>query len=76
MDLEVRRLEKVFYQKTQKRAGGQRRSRRTAAVGAGGGLVKSVIDKGDDVEIPANAAVDIVLTQPITVSASSYYCEN
>ncbi len=46
------------------------------AVGAGGGLVKSVIDKGDDVEIPANAAVDIVLTQPITVSTSSYYYEN
>lgn len=46
------------------------------AVGAGGGLVKSVIDKGDDVEIPANSGVDIVLTQPITVSASSYYCEN
>ena len=46
------------------------------AVGAGGGLVKSVIDKGNDVEIPANAAIDLVLTQPITVSSSSYFHEN
>ena len=42
------------------------------AVGAGGGLVKSVWDKGNDVEIPANATIDLLLTQPITVSASSY----
>lgn len=46
------------------------------AVGAGGGLVKSVWDKGNDVEIPANANIDIVLTQPITVSTSSYQYEN
>lgn len=46
------------------------------AVGAGGGLVKSVIDKGDDVEIPAASVIDIVLTQPISVSTSSYYNEN
>ncbi len=46
------------------------------AVGAGGGLVKSVIDKGDDVEIPAAAVIDIVLTQPISVGVSSYYNEN
>ena len=46
------------------------------AVGAGGGLVKSVWDKGHDVEIPANATIDIVLTQPITVSSSSYQYEN
>ena len=45
------------------------------AVGAGGGLVKSIWDKGNDVEIPANASIDIILTQPITVS-SSYYHEN
>ena len=45
------------------------------AVGAGGGLVKSVWDKGNDVVIPANAAVDLVLTQPITVN-SSYHHEN
>ena len=45
------------------------------AVGAGGGLVKSVWDKGQDVEIPANAKVDLLLMQPITVS-SSYYYEN
>lgn len=46
------------------------------AVGAGGGLVKSVMDRGIDAEIPANSVVEIVLTQPITVSASSYYYEN
>lgn len=46
------------------------------AVGAGGGLVKSVWDKGNDVEIPANASVDLLLTQPITVSTSGYGYEN
>lgn len=46
------------------------------AVGAGGGLAKSVWDKGNDVEIPANASIDIMLTQPITVSTSSYRYEN
>lgn len=45
------------------------------AVGAGGGLVKSIWEKGNDVEIPANAVLDIVLTQPITVS-STYHFEN
>ena len=38
------------------------------AVGAGGGLVKSIWDKGNDVEIPANASIDLILTQPITVN--------
>lgn len=38
------------------------------AVGAGGGLVKSIWDKGEDVQIPINAAVDLILTQPITVT--------
>lgn len=42
------------------------------AVGAGGGLVKSVWDKGEDVVIPASAAVNLVLTQPITVNPSTY----
>lgn len=46
------------------------------AVGAGGGLVKSVWDKGNDVEIPANSCIDLMLTQPITVSTSSYSYEN
>lgn len=46
------------------------------AVGAGGGLAKSVWDKGNDVEIPANATIDLMLTQPITVSSSSYSYEN
>ena len=46
------------------------------AVGAGGGLVKSAIDKGNDVEIPANAGVELMLLQPITTSASNYSYEN
>ena len=46
------------------------------AVGAGGGLVKSAFDKGNDVEIPANATIDLLLTQPITTSTSSYSYEN
>ncbi len=41
------------------------------AVGAGGGLVKSIWDKGTDVEIPANAGIELILTQPITVSPAS-----
>ena len=41
------------------------------AVGAGGGLVKSVVDKGADVEIPAGASFNIVLTQPITTTPTS-----
>ena len=46
------------------------------AVGAGGGLAKSAWDKGNTVEIPANATIDLMLTQPITVSSSSYSYEN
>lgn len=46
------------------------------AVGAGGGLIKSIWDKGNDVEIPASASIDIQLTQPITVSSTSYFHEN
>lgn len=42
------------------------------AVGAGGGLVKSLWDKGDDVVIPANAGIELVLTQPITVNPAIY----
>lgn len=42
------------------------------AVGAGGGLVKSIWDKGNDVVIPANSSVNLVLTQPITVNPENY----
>lgn len=42
------------------------------AVGAGGGLVKSLWDKGNDVVIPANSRIDLVLTQPITVNPGIY----
>lgn len=38
------------------------------AVGAGGGLVKSIWDKGEDVSIPANASIELILLQPITVN--------
>ena len=41
------------------------------AVGAGGGLVKSIWDKGSDVEIPVNAGIELILTQPITVNPSN-----
>ncbi|MBO6272139.1 hypothetical protein J6O48_05095 [bacterium] len=41
------------------------------AVGAGGGLVKSVWDKGHDVEIPAGASFNLELTQPITTTPIS-----
>jgi hypothetical protein len=40
----------------------------STAVGAGGGIVKSIWDKGEDVEIPVNASIELLLTQPITVS--------
>lgn len=46
------------------------------AVGAGGGLAKSIWDKGNDVEIPAGASVDLILTQPATVSSMSYQFRN
>ena len=46
------------------------------AVGAGGGVAKSVFDKGVDVEIPANSSIELMLTQPITVSATNYSLEN
>lgn len=40
----------------------------STAVGAGGGLVKSIWDKGSDVVIPVNAGLELILTQPITVN--------
>ncbi len=42
------------------------------AIGAGGGLVKSIWDKGNDVEIPSNANIDLYLTQPITVVPATH----
>lgn len=41
------------------------------AVGAGGGLAKSIWDKGNDVDIPVHALLELVLTQPITVNPIS-----
>ena len=60
-------------------AGGDKLGRGVAlgtAVGAGGGLVKSAIDKGNDVSIPVNSNVELLLTQPITVTSPNYSFEN
>ena len=43
------------------------------AVGGGLGLVKTVFEKGGNVEIPQNAQMNIVLDQPITVSSNTPY---
>lgn len=40
----------------------------SAIAGSGGGLVKSIWDKGNDVDIPVNALIELILTQPITVN--------
>lgn len=40
----------------------------TAVETNGGSLLKSIWDKGIDVEISANTTVDLILTQPITVT--------
>lgn len=42
------------------------------AVGAGGGVIKGIWDKGSEIEIPVNSSVQLVLTQPITVNPSVY----
>ncbi len=39
----------------------------TAVETGGGGLLKSIWDKGNDVEISVNSRVDLILTQPITI---------
>ena len=43
----------------------------STAVGAGGGLAKSIWDKGSDVEIPINSVIELSLTQPITINPIS-----
>lgn len=40
----------------------------TAVETGGGGLLKSIWDKGSEVEISVNSGVDIILTQPITIT--------
>lgn len=42
------------------------------AVGAGVGATKAIIDKGNEVIIPAGSQVDILLDQPFTATPSSY----
>lgn len=39
------------------------------ALGGGGGLVKSIWDKGSDVSIPVNTSIDLILLQPITLNS-------
>lgn len=41
-------------------------------VGAGVGLAKSVYDKGQDVVIPSNANIQLMIDQPITVNPAGY----
>lgn len=43
------------------------------ALGGGLGLGKSLIDRGDNVEIPQGAQLNIVIDQPITVSSVNNY---
>ncbi len=43
------------------------------AIGAGLGLSKSIMDKGKNVIIPANSAIKIELTQPITANLMQTY---
>ena len=40
----------------------------TAVETGGGGLLKSIWDKGEDLEISVNSRVDVILTQPITIT--------
>ena len=42
------------------------------AVGAGLGLVKSFWDEGENVEIPVNSCVDVILEQPLTFNPALY----
>ena len=44
-----------------------------AAIGAGGGLIKELADKGKPVEIPTGATIEILFDQPITISAPAEY---
>ena len=44
-----------------------------AAIGAGGGLIKELADKGKPVEIPTGATIEILFDQPITISAPANY---
>lgn len=43
------------------------------ALGGGLGLAKGAVDKGDDVSVPASSYLDVLFTQPITLSAPAEY---
>lgn len=43
------------------------------AVGGGLGIIKTITEKGGNVEIPQNAQLNIVIDQPITVSSNTPY---
>jgi len=43
------------------------------AVGGGMGLIQNVFNRGGDIDIPQNAQMNIVLNQPVTVSANTPY---
>lgn len=42
------------------------------ALGSGGGLVKSIWDKGSEVDIPVKSSIELILIQPITTDPLSY----
>lgn len=43
------------------------------AIGGGLGLAKGAMNKGENVNIPASAYLDIMFTQPITLSQPTEY---
>ncbi len=43
------------------------------ALGGGFGIIKTVFEKGDNVDIPQNAQMNIIINQPITISSNSPY---
>lgn len=43
------------------------------AVGGGMGLLQNAFEKGGNIDIPQNAQMNIVLTQPVTVSSNTPY---
>ena len=44
----------------------------SSLAGSGGGFVKSIWDKGENVNIPVNSSIELLLLQPITVNPEKY----
>ena len=43
------------------------------AVGGGMALLQNAFEKGDNVDVPQNAQMNIILNQPVTVSSNTPY---